>query len=98
MANTSTPNLQAYAEPLVAISTGHLDADTGTSLDDNAWGLIIYPTDTGAFVYCNPATPFSQDVPSELLNILTLAKAAGFVWVKFDRDACLVDGLPAFDW
>lgn len=98
MAASSTPNLLAYAEPLVAISTGHLDANTGTSLDDNDWGLIIYTTETGAFIYCNPTTPFSQAVPPELLRILTLAKTAGFVWVKFDRDACLIDGLPAFDW
>jgi len=98
MTSTKTPDFLAYAEPLVALSTGHLDADTGTNLDDNAWGLIIYPTETGAFIYCNPTTAFSQAVPPELLNILTLAKAAGFVWVKFDRDACLIDGLPTFDW
>lgn len=98
MGTSSTQNLLAYAEPLMAINTGHLDANSGTSLDDNDWGLIIYPTETGAFIYCNQTTPFSQAVPPEMLNILTLAKAAGFVWVNFDRDACLIEGLPAFDW
>lgn len=100
MTITTTPDfdLTQNAQHLLALNTGHLTSATGMALDDNDWGLVIYPTDTGAIVCCNPSLDFPEHLPGELLNILERAKAAGFAWIKFDRDACIRESLPFFDW
>lgn len=54
------------------------------------------PNDYGGFVYVGREW---DNVPKEpdLHTIFDVAIRAGFVWLKFDADAAIIDGLPVFD-
>jgi hypothetical protein len=39
----------------------------------------------------------SVPVEPDLVAIFEVAEKAGLVWLKFDSDAALVDGLPMFE-
>lgn len=83
-------------EPLAALSISHLTPTTRQKLADDDLSVNVYPNDYGGFVYVG-APPYAVPTESDLAMIFEVAKLAGVVWLKFDSDAAIVDGLPVFD-
>lgn len=96
MSSLSDPSLQWHTEPLVAISISHLRPSTRQQLADGTLSVNAYPNDYGGFIYVSSA---GDTVPqeSELAHIFAIAQRASIVWIKFDSDAEVVDGIPFFD-
>ena len=82
-------------EPLAALSISHLTPATRQKLADDEMSVNVYPNDYGGFVYVG-APPYAVPTESDMALIFEVAKQAGIVWLKFDSDAAIVDGLPVF--
>jgi len=95
MENTSVTCLRTLVEPLAAISLSHLSSNTRLKLADNDLSVNAYPTDCGGILYVGAPR---HRIPSEteLAAIFEVAELAGIVWLKFDSDATVIDGLPVF--
>lgn len=96
MSDTVAAILLQLAEPLAALSISHLSAPTRQKLADNDLSVNAYPNDCGGFVYVG-APPYSVPTEADLAVIFEAAKQARLVWLKFDSDSAVVDGLPVFD-
>ena len=86
-------------EPLVAISTEHLTPDAREALSQgncDAWGVISYPNEYGAFLHVSPHTSPSPTAPQCLQEVYQWAQDRFLVWVKFDPDAGCIAGLPSY--
>lgn len=96
MDETTVATLQQLAEPLVALSITHLTASTRQKLAADDLSVNAYPSDYGGLVFVG-APPYRMPSESDLAAIFEAAVKAGIVWLKFDSDAAVVDGLPVFD-
>lgn len=96
MENTSVTCLRTLVEPLAAISLSHLSSNTRLKLADNDLSVNAYPTDCGGILYVGAPR---HRIPSEtdLAVIFEVAELAGIVWLKFDSEAAVIDGLPVFE-
>lgn len=96
MHDVPTENLLQFSELMAAISTQHLSPYTRLRLADNRLSVNAYPDEYGGLVYVGVP---SYQVPEEpdLAAVFALAVRAKVVWLKFDRDAGIVDGLPLYD-
>lgn len=83
-------------EPTAALSTAHLTPETRRKLADNELSVHAYPNEYGGFVHVGD--PFEND-PTEpdLAQIFGIARCARLVWLKFDSDAGVVEGLPTYE-
>lgn len=81
---------------ILTITTAHLSAATCAALCAEETPVSCYPNEYGAFVYVRSEVP--DDTPDDLAVVLRFAIDEGFAWIKFDRDADFVPGLPDFDW
>ena len=45
----------------------------------------------------HPDPPYTVPAESDMAVIFEAARLAGIVWLKFDSDAAIVDGLPIFE-
>lgn len=88
--------LLALTEPMAALSTCHLTAQTRQKLAEDDLSVNVYPNDYGGFVYVG-TEPYTVPEESDMATIFELAKLAGIVWLKFDCDAAILDGLPVFE-
>ena len=88
--------LLKLSEPMAALSTAHLTPRTRRRLADNQLSVHAYPNDYGGFVHVGDSP---EIVPTEvdLALIFGIARRARLVWLKFDGDAGVVDGLPTYD-
>ncbi len=88
-------NLRQHLEPLAAVSALHLCAQTRAALSEGMLSIATYPNEYGGFVYVGPR---DENAPTEpdLAVVLELAVRAGVVWLKFDCDAPIVDGLTVY--
>lgn len=82
--------LRQHVEPMLIMSTAHLDRPSRAFLDSGE-GIVIADRH-GWIVYTR------QDVVSALRPLLDFVMAQGFLWIKFDADGPVFDGLPAFEW
>lgn len=96
MNDPSAQRLLAHAEPLVAISIAHLHPATRQRLADDALSVIAYPNDYGGFVHVGNADSALPPEP-ELAALIRTARTEDIVWIKFDADAPVAEGFPAFD-
>ncbi|MDE2298438.1 MAG: hypothetical protein KGK18_09740 [Burkholderiales bacterium] len=96
MDNATAANLLQLSEPLAALSITHLTAATRQKLAADDLSVNAYPNDYGGFVYVG-APSYNVPAESDLAVIFKVAEQAGIVWLKFDSDAAVVDGLPVFD-
>ena len=87
--------LLEQVEPLAALSISHLTPESRQKLADDELSVNGYPNDYGGFVYVG-APPYTVPTESDMALIFEVAKLAGIVWLKFDSDAAIVDGLPVF--
>jgi len=87
--------LHQQAESLAALSTAHLTPTTRQKLLGNDLSVNAYPTAHGGFVYVGSPR---YDIPQEtdLAAVFELAERAGIMWLKFDSDSAIIDGLPVF--
>jgi hypothetical protein len=87
--------LRELAEPLAAISLTHLSPETRQKLKDDELSVNAYPTQRGGLVFVG--TP-RHAVPAEedLAALFESAAQAGIVWLLFDDEGEVVDGLPVF--
>jgi hypothetical protein len=93
---STVASLLQLAEPLAALSITHLTPPTRQKLADDDLSVNAYPNDYGGFVYVG-APRYSVPAEADLAAIFEVAEKAGIVWLKFDSDAAIVDGLPVFD-
>lgn len=96
MDESTVTGLRQQAEPLAALSMAHLTPATRKKLIGNDLSVNAYPTAHGGFVYVGSPR---YDIPTEadLAAVFEAAELAGIVWLKFDADSALIDGLPVFD-
>jgi hypothetical protein len=94
--NATAAALLQQSEPLAALSITHLTTDTRQKLAADDLSVNAYPNDYGGFVYVG-APAYNVPTEADLAAIFKLAEQAGIVWLKFDSDAAIVDGLPVFD-
>ena len=102
-----TPDLAAYTERTLLVSTAHVTEATRLSLDglspDDAhvsfmaweygWSIPTWQIDDDV------AEQESLDlIPAEVLAILRFARAHDFQWVRFDSDADALQPFPTFEW
>jgi len=96
MESLSVASLRELAEPLVALSTAHLTAATRMKLAADDLSVNAYPNEWGGFVYVG-APRYRIPTEADLATIFEFAERAGIIWLKFDGDAALINGLPVFD-
>ena len=95
METTSAANLQAQAEPLASLSISHLSPSTRMKLAGDDLSVNAYPTDCGGIIYVG-APRYRMPTEADLATIFEVAEQAGIVWLKFDSEAPVIDGLPTF--
>lgn len=95
MRDVTVESLLQFREPLAAISLLHLSPDTRIKLADDMLSVNAYPNAFGGFVYVGAPCYTTPDEP-DLADIFALAARAAIVWLKFDSEAGIVDGLPVF--
>ena len=96
METTSAANLRAQAEPLASLSISHLSPSTRMKLADDELSVNAYPTDCGGIIYVG-APRYRMPMEADLATIFDVAERAGIVWLKFDSEAAVIDGLPVFN-
>lgn len=88
--------LKAHIEPLAALSLSHLSSYTRLKLADDELSVNAYPTDYGGVVFVG-APLYRIPEEADLAAIFEVAEKAGIVWLKFDSEAAVIDGLPIFE-
>lgn len=95
MRDVPAENLSQLGEPLAAISLRHLRPDTLRKLAEGTLSVNAYPHDAGGLVYVgSPA--YAVPTEPDLAEVFALAARARIFWLKFDKDAAIVDGLPLY--
>lgn len=95
MPPSAVETLRELAEPLVALSSTHLSPETRQKLKDDELSVNAYPTGFGGLVFVGAPR---EQAPSEedLAVLFDSAGQAGIVWLLFDDEGAVVDGLPVF--
>lgn len=88
--------LKAHIEPLAALSLSHLSPSTRLKLADDELSVNAYPTDYGGIIFVG-APLYRIPEEADLAAIFEVAEQAGIVWLKFDSEAAVIDGLPIFE-
>ena len=96
MDESTVATLLQLAEPLVALSITHLAQPTRAKLAADDLSINAYPSDYGGLVYIG-APPYSLPAEADLAAIFEVAAKAGIVWLKFDADGPVVDGLAVYN-
>ena len=96
METPSVASLRAQAEPLAALSMSHLSSSTRLKLAHDDLSVNAYPTGCGGIIYVG-APRYRMPTEADLATIFEVAEQAGIVWLKFDSEAAVIDGLPVFD-
>lgn len=87
--------LREQAETMATLSLCHLEAATRDKLRGDTLSVNAYPTDFGGFVFVGSPC-YRLPVESDLAVIFDVAVQAGIVWLKFDSEAAVIEGLPVF--
>lgn len=85
--------LRELAEPLATLSLAHLTPSTRQKLQADDLSVNAYPTDFGGFVFVG-SPRYRIPAEEDLASIFEAAEQAGIVWLKFDSEADVLDGLP----
>lgn len=96
MSTDCIERLREQAEPLVSLSLSHLTPATRQRLQEDDLSVNAYPTGVGGFVFVG-APRHRLPSESDLASIFEAAEQAGIVWLMFDCEAPVIDGLPVFD-
>ena len=96
MDKSTVASLLQLAEPLAALSITHLTPSTRQKLAADDLSVNAYPNEFGGVVYVG-APRYNVPDEADLATVFEVAENAGIVWLKFDSDAAIIDGLPVFD-
>ncbi|MBI4996839.1 MAG: hypothetical protein HZC22_08050 [Rhodocyclales bacterium] len=96
METQSVASLRTHIEPLATLSLLHLSPSTRLKLADDELSVNAYPTDCGGILYVG-APRYRIPVEADLAAIFEVAEQAGVVWLKFDSEATVIEGLPVYD-
>lgn len=96
MDKSTLASMLQLAEPLAALSITHLTPSTRQKLAADDLSVNAYPSEFGGLVYVG-APRYNVPAEADLATTFEVAENAGIVWLKFDSDAVIVDGLPVFD-
>jgi hypothetical protein len=95
MPDQSAATLRDLSEPLVVLSDLHLTPATRQKLAADDLSVNAYPSKYGGLVYVG-APPYDIPTEGDLATVFVAAERAGALWLMFDCDAPVVDGLPAY--
>jgi hypothetical protein len=95
MPQDAITSLRELAEPLAAISLSHLSPQTRQKLHDDELSVNAYPSGVGGLVFVG-APRHRIPTEADLAALFETAEKAGIVWLLFDNEAEIVDGLPVF--
>ena len=96
MEASTLTGLRQQAEPLAALSITHLTPATRLKLADDDLSVNAYPTECGGFVYVG-APRYRIPSEADLATLFEAAEQAGIVWLMFDNEAAVIEGLPVFE-
>lgn len=96
MDSTTVNPLREHIEPMAALSTSHLSVETRQKLINDDLSVNAYPNEYGGWVYVG-APAYSAPTEPDLAEIFKVASEAGVVWLRFDHDGAVIDGLPIFE-
>ncbi len=96
MSEPETIHLRELAEPLAALSIAHLTPATRQKLINNDLSVSAYPTAFGGFVYVG-SPRYEIPAKPDLARVFELAERSGIVWLKFDAESAIVEGLQVFE-
>jgi hypothetical protein len=82
-----------HIEPMLILSNSHLNTEMRRLVSSLAPGIIEY--DFGWIVHV--AEEHEAEL-KPLAPLLAFARQRGCLWIKFDRDGPILDGLAAYDW
>ena len=88
-------SLLQQLEPLASLSIAHLTPATRDKLASGTLSIPVYPNEYGGFVHVGVS---GDGIPTEadLAHVFDVARKASLIWLKFDADAAIIDGLPLF--
>lgn len=95
MHSTAIPQLRQHMEIIAALSLSHLSLISRQKLLTDELSVNAYPTTRGGFVYVGQ-TVYRIPGEADLAAVFEVAEAAGVLWLLFDQDAAVIDGLPTF--
>lgn len=96
MEKSPLAGLRQQVEPLAALSITHLTPATRLKLADDELSVNAYPTECGGFVYVG-APRYRIPSEADLATLFEAAEQAGIVWLMFDSEAAVIEGLPVFE-
>lgn len=96
MPQPAIATLRQLAEPLASISLTHLSLETRQKLRDDDLSVNAYPTEFGGLMFVG-APCHRTPAEADLATLFQAAEQAGIVWLHFDSEAEVVDGLPVFE-
>jgi hypothetical protein len=98
-------------EPMMVLSTAHIDQETAAELESKSDlldllpynGLITANTQYGWLIYCAPDSTAEQFVEQHpmsecLWSCIHYARERGCPWLLLDQDVGVLDDLEQFDW
>jgi hypothetical protein len=96
MNESAIASLTQLAEPLAALSTMHLTATTRLKLKRNELSVNAYPSASGGLVFVG-SPRYDTPTEADLAGVFEVAERAGVIWLKFDPESAVIDGLPVFN-
>lgn len=81
------------------VSTDHVSKATAVILDVGAPDLPMscYPLEYGWRVPTGAPTEHEPEIPSDLWQVMQVAKRSACAWIRLDCDGPFIDGLDCFD-
>lgn len=88
-------------EKVVVLSTAHVSEDTATKLDNNRLKITVINMKYGWFIPVdeyNLTQSKNDGFPTELHNLMHMAKDMDCQWLHLDSAGNTVSWLPTYDW
>lgn len=90
---------------VLELSTAHLPEEYGSELSNESLDKQMYLSADAlecGFLLWLPSDPEDyyegEDIPPEIVRVMTYARSHGAQYVRFDRDAEIVPDLPTWEW
>lgn len=81
------------------LSTCHITKETANSWPNRDDYPLIAQYEYGMFVHVPEPDPDEfTDLPEDLKAIIQHARLRGCTLIRFDADACPIEGLPTYEW
>lgn len=94
---------EAWSKTL-AISIRHITPKTADILEGDGENIVIFRGlfDCGFYLWVPEEGlmegEYNDDAPAEVINLLKWARTNGADYLKLDRDAIVIEGIPTFEW